>query len=121
MLGPQFGKLNRIPSWVLLWFSWWNNRTCPSDPSVSPIYGSLGGLPPLLVQASSAEMLHDDAVRYVNKARASGSPVQLQTWEHMVHVWQIFLTDLPEARAAFAEIEAFIQSCRAQEQTEAAA
>jgi monoterpene epsilon-lactone hydrolase len=35
-------------------------------------------------------MLLDDARRYVNKARAAGSPVRLQTWNHMVHVWQIF-------------------------------
>ena len=53
-------------------------------------------------------MLHDDARRYVNKARTAGSPVRLQTWSHMVHVWQIFNPELTEARDALAEIGRFL-------------
>jgi hypothetical protein len=53
-------------------------------------------------------MLVDDARRYASKAQAAGSPVQLQTWPHMVHVWQIFTPQLPEAEAAFANIAEFI-------------
>jgi acetyl esterase/lipase len=30
---------------------------------VSPVYGSLAGLPPLLIQAGSHEILLDDAIR----------------------------------------------------------
>jgi acetyl esterase/lipase len=62
----------------------------------------------VLVQASEAEMLRDDARRYVNRAVAAGSPAQLQTWEHMVHVWQIYHPDLPEGRAALDEIGKFL-------------
>ncbi len=51
---------------------------------VSPVRGDLSRLPPVLVQASEVEMLHDDARRYVNKARAASSLVRLQTWNHMV-------------------------------------
>jgi acetyl esterase/lipase len=75
---------------------------------LSPVYGHLGGLPPVLVQASEAEMLRDDARRYVNRAAAAGSPVRLQTWEHMVHVWQIFHPELAEGRAALEEIRKFL-------------
>ncbi|HWS76693.1 MAG TPA: alpha/beta hydrolase fold domain-containing protein, partial [Quisquiliibacterium sp.] len=66
------------------------------------------GLPPVLVHASEAEMLRDDGRRYANRAAAAGSPVQLQTWNHMVHVWQIFHPDLPEGREAFEEIRRFL-------------
>jgi acetyl esterase/lipase len=54
------------------------------------VFGNLAGLPPLLIQASEAEMLIDDCRRYANKAIAAGSPVVLQTWPKLVHVWQMF-------------------------------
>ncbi len=109
MLGPQFGKLNRIPKWILHWATLFSTRIRPSHPMVSPVFGDLSGLPPTLVHASEAEMLLDDAVRYVNKAQAAGSPVEIQVWKHMVHVWQIFVSDLPEAQHAFAEIDSFLR------------
>jgi len=65
-------------------------------------------LPPLLIQARRDEMLIDDARRYTNRARAAGSPVRLQTWPGMVHVWQIFDPDLTEARDAFERIAEFL-------------
>jgi acetyl esterase/lipase len=109
MLGPQFGKLNRIPKWVLHWATLFGTRIRPSHPMVSPIFDDLSGLPPTLVHASEAEMLLDDAVRYVNKAQSAGSPVEIQVWKHMVHVWQIFVSDVPEAQEAFAEIDSFLR------------
>ena len=67
-------------------------------------------------------MLMDDAVRYVNKARAQGSPVELQARNHMLHVWHIFVSEMPEAQEAFAEIEAFIHKVKGKAAaTEAAA
>ena len=108
MLGPVFGRLARVPRWLFLWAGWLQTRINPSDPVVSPVRGDLSRLPPVLVQASEVEMLHDDARRYVNKARAAGSPVRLQTWNHMVHVWQIFNPELTEARDALAEIGRFL-------------
>jgi acetyl esterase/lipase len=108
MLGPLFGTLSRVPRWVMLWIGWLQTRINPSDAVVSPVRGDLSRLPPVLVQASEVEMLHDDAQRNVNKARAAGSPVRLQTWNHMVHVWQIFNPELTEAREALAEIGRFL-------------
>jgi len=109
LLGPLFSKFNLVPRWMLQWGSFFNNRIRPSHPSVSPVFGNLAGLPPTLVQASDAEMLLDDAVRYVNKAQAAGSPVVLQTWRNMVHVWHIFVVDLPEAQEAFSAIDDFLR------------
>jgi acetyl esterase/lipase len=109
MLGPIFGKLTGVPAVVLLWFGFLNTRINPSDSMVSPLFGNLAGLPPVLVQASTTEMLVDDAKRYVNKAQQQGSPVKLQLWDDMVHVWQIFHPDLAEAKQAFDEIEKFVE------------
>jgi monoterpene epsilon-lactone hydrolase len=64
----------------------------------------------VLIQVSEAEMLFDDARRYVAKAQAAGSPVVLQHWPFMVHVWQIFMPQLPEANEAFENIAEFLNS-----------
>ena len=108
MLGPLFGPLSWVPRSALMWVNWIRSRLAPNDPVVSPIFGDLAGLPPVLIHASDVEMLLDDSVRYANKARAAGSPVTLQTWNHMVHVWHIFDPDLTEARQAFEEIRKFL-------------
>jgi acetyl esterase/lipase len=108
MLGPLFGPLAKVPRAVLLWLTWFQARIRPSDPVLSPVYGDLARLPPVLVQASEVEMLRDDSRRYVARAQAAGSPVKLQTWNHMVHVWQIFNPELTEAREALDEIGKFL-------------
>jgi acetyl esterase/lipase len=97
-----------VPRSVLLWGAWFVHRIRPNDPVVSPIFGDLSNLPPLLIHASDIEMLLDDSVRYANKASAAGSMVTLQTWNHVVHVWHIFNPDLTEARQAFDEIGRFL-------------
>ncbi|MGZ5186877.1 MAG: alpha/beta hydrolase [Caldimonas sp.] len=108
MLGPLFGPLTKVPQWLLLWVGWIVNRVNPRDPVVSPVYGDLSNLPPVLVHASEAEMLLDDGRRYVNRARAAGSPVRLQTWSHVVHAWHFFNPELPEARQALEEVGKFL-------------
>ena len=110
MLGPLFGPMARLPQWLLLWFGWWQARIRPCDPRVSPLRGDLSRLPPVLLQASEVEMLFDDSRRYVNRARAAGSPARLQSWNHMVHVWQIFNPELPQAEQALAEIGRFLDA-----------
>jgi len=108
MLGPMARMLNRVPRSLLLWTTWLRGGIPPADPRLSPVYGDLSDLPPILIQASEAEILIDDARRYANKARAAGSPVELQTWRGMVHVWQAFGPSLPETGQAFDRIEAFV-------------
>ena len=110
MLGPLFGALLKIPRTILTWIYLLENRIRPSNPVVSPLFGDLSGLPPTLIQVSEAEMLLDDARRYVNKARAAGSPAWLQSWPGMLHVFQIFLPEMPEAREAMDRIGAFIEA-----------
>lgn len=113
MLGPLFGVLLKIPRWLLTWIFILENRMTPSNPVVSPVLDDLSGLPPVLVQVSEAEMLLDDARRYVNKARAAGSPVFLQSWAGLLHVWQLFYPEVPEARDAWDQVDRFLQAVEA--------
>jgi len=108
MIGPLFGWLAKVPGTLLLWYTWFQIRINPRDPVISPVYGDLSRLPPVLVQTSEAEMLRDDSRRYVNRAVAAGSPVRLQTWDHMVHVWQIYYPELAEGREALDEVRKFL-------------
>ena len=108
MLGPGLGFISRIPPSLLWWLSWLQSGIRPNDPIVSPIHGDLSRLPPTLVHVSETEMLFDDARRYVNRAQAAGSPVQLQSWDNTLHVWHIFDPELPEAGEAYAEIGKFL-------------
>ena len=59
--------------------------------------------------ASQSEMLLDDSVRYVNKARLAGSPLSIQMWHGLIHVWHIFVAHIPEAQQAFTEVEQFLK------------
>ncbi len=111
LLGPSLTWFLKTPRSIRLLMIWAINRMKPPHPLISPIFGDLSGLPPLLIQASEAEMLLGDARRYVNKARAAGSPAELETWPEMLHVWHLFAPILPEARAAFERIGQFVERC----------
>lgn len=60
------------------------------DPLVSPHFGDLDGLPPLLIQVGSAEVLLDDSRRLAERATAAGVTVDLEVWDEMIHVFQAF-------------------------------
>lgn len=77
-------------------------------PLASPIYDDLVGLPPLLIQVGSDEVLLDDATRLAEKAQVAGVDVSLEVWEGMFHVWQMVSVFVPEARQALAGIGRFI-------------
>jgi len=109
MLKPFLKPLVKLPAFVRSWYVFWTYKVRPCNPVVSPLLGDLSNLPPTLVQASEAEILLDDARRYVCKAHASGSPARLQTWSDMVHIWQIFDPVLPQAAEAWAEIDRFLK------------
>lgn len=108
LLGTSFGPIVNARKVIALSSSFLMNRINPSNALVSPLLGDLSGLPPTLVQASEAEMLLDDSVRYANKANAQGSTAIIQTWPFTLHVWQAFQT--PEADEAFAAVEEFLST-----------
>ena len=113
MLGPVFGGLSKVPLPLLWWGTLAAFRVSPTNPVASPLLGDLHKLPPVLIQASDSEMLLDNARRYTAKARAQGSPVELHTWPGMVHIWQIFVPQLPEAEEAFEDVKEFLEQVEA--------
>jgi epsilon-lactone hydrolase len=80
----------------------------PRNPYASPLYGDLSGLPPVLIQVGSDEILRDDSVRMAEKLQQENPRSRLEIWPRMPHAFQLFVPALPEARAAIAQIGAFI-------------
>jgi monoterpene epsilon-lactone hydrolase len=81
----------------------------PADPLASPVHADLVGLPPLLLQVGSSEVLEDDAVRIADKVLAGGGEATLQVGYEMVHVFQMFADKLPEAVAAIEQVGRFVR------------
>lgn len=79
------------------------------DPRASPLFADLHGLPPLLLQVGDRETVLDDSRNFAEKARAAGVEVQLEVWEDMIHVFQQFTTELPEATQAIESIGRFLR------------
>jgi len=79
------------------------------DPRVSPLYGDMRGLPPLLIFASTSEMLYDDSTRLVQRAEQEGVEVSFVSKDGLVHVWPLFHPMMPEAGEAIAESAAFMR------------
>ena len=80
----------------------------PRTPYASPLYGDPAGLPPVLIQVGSDEILRDDAVRMAEKLRKENPHTRLEIWSRMPHAWQLFVPVLPEAHRAIAQIGDFI-------------
>ncbi|SDW37875.1 alpha/beta hydrolase [Marinobacter mobilis] len=69
-------------------------------PYISPIYGDLSGLPPILIQVGSEEILLNDSKRLANKARQQATPVRLEIYNSLWHVFQIHAGQLARASEA---------------------
>lgn len=78
------------------------------DPRASPLFGAMGGLPPLLVQVGSDEILLDDSRRFAEAASRTGGRVTLEVWQGMHHVFQLNVAQLKSARLAMDRAAAFI-------------
>jgi acetyl esterase/lipase len=81
----------------------------PSDPLASPVHAALDGLPPLLIQVGSREVVLDDARRIERHAREAGVLAKLEVWPGMVHVWHLFASVLDEGQRAIEELASFIR------------
>jgi epsilon-lactone hydrolase len=82
----------------------------PKAPLLSPLYADLRGLPPLLVQVGSDEVLLDDSLGLGERAREAGVDVTVEEWPAMIHVWHWFLPMLAEAERAVGVIGNFVRT-----------
>jgi epsilon-lactone hydrolase len=67
---------------------------------ISPIFADLSGLPPLIIQAGTHEVLLDDAIRLARQAATADVQVTLDITPEVPHVFQAYYPILDEATAA---------------------
>ena len=79
------------------------------DPMVSPIYADLRGLPPLLIQVGSREVLLDDTRKLAVRANADEVKVTAEEWQGMFHVWHMMADWLTDGHRALGGVGAFVR------------
>jgi monoterpene epsilon-lactone hydrolase len=81
-----------------------------ADPLISPIFGDLTDLPPLLIQVGSHEVLLSDALRLAARAAICDVPVTLDVTPGVPHVFQAYAGLLDEAGAALDRASDFLKA-----------
>jgi len=76
---------------------------------VSPLLGDLSGLPPLLVQAATGDLVLPESRRLVELATEHGVDARLELYPVDTHVFHVFWSFLPEAADALQSAGAFIR------------
>ena len=101
-LVDKAGVLRTIPLYI--------GDNDPRNPLISPVFADLTGLPPLLIQVGSDEVLLDEVIELDKLAREAGVESELEVWEGMIHVFHMFYPILSEGREAIARIGEFLRS-----------
>lgn len=110
-LDPMFGvPPGAMPRWQayrdLLGYAAQHDRR---DPYLSPVFGDYRGLPPILIQTGSDEMLLSDSLRVLEACERAGVPARFSVYEGMFHAFPVIAGEFtPEGeiakREAFAAI-----------------
>ncbi|MCZ6642486.1 MAG: alpha/beta hydrolase [Gammaproteobacteria bacterium] len=86
----------------------YHRDTSSDHPSISPLFGDLSGLPPLLIQVGDAEILLDDSTRLQERAVEAGIESTLHVFDEAFHVFQA-MPLVPEAAEALTEMAEFCE------------
>jgi acetyl esterase/lipase len=83
--------------WLRFCASAYSASTDPAHPEISPLYGDLRGLPPLVIQAGTEDILLSDADRLAEVATAAGVRTEYRRFPGLWHDFQQFAGILVEA------------------------
>jgi acetyl esterase/lipase/DNA-binding transcriptional regulator YhcF (GntR family) len=90
-------------------------RTDAADPRVSPLHADLSGLPPLLVAGAELDPLYDDSVALAQRLALTDTPYEFRRYAGVNHGFMQMSAELPEARKAFEDADAFLRGRRSPE------
>ncbi|MBF2754274.1 MAG: alpha/beta hydrolase [Gammaproteobacteria bacterium AqS3] len=80
------------------------------DVQVSPLYGPLKGLAPMLIQVGDDEVLYRDSLLLIDQLKAASvENWSCEVWQGMIHVWQRFWPLLEEADSAMLNLGEFLR------------
>ncbi len=92
-----------------IWANWYAGEVSLYDPYVSPLYGDLNNLPPILIQVGTEEILFSDSISFAANAMITNTEVTLDVYEELPHVFQFCWQYLPEAKAAIGNVVNYIE------------
>jgi len=78
------------------------------QPGASPIHADLRGLPPVLVQLGTDDLLHAEGLRLHAALQQAGVAVHAEVWQQRWHVFQLHAGALPSADDALQRAGEFI-------------
>jgi acetyl esterase/lipase len=87
---------------------WYAGRLSAKHPSVSPLFGTFGSIPPTLVLTGTHDLLHADSLRLESIGNEQGLPIRISIYPRMLHVWPSM--PIPEAKRALDEAASLLQS-----------
>jgi epsilon-lactone hydrolase len=85
----------------------------PRDPLVSPVFADLEGFPPVILFASTGEVLLDDSITFTERLARSAGPVQAHFVADVPHAWPVVSAGLPSSTTALHSIATFVASLTA--------
>lgn len=80
-----------------------------TNPLISPMFADLRGLPPILIQAGTNEILLAQIKQFYEKARLANIKIGLDCWQGLFHVFQI-IPFIPETTLSLEKIANFISN-----------
>jgi len=80
-----------------------------TNPLISPLFGDLAGLPPILLNSGTDDELYDDGEQFYQKAKSAGVDITFRPGPGMVHCYPLLAPMFPEATEAMEEIIGFIK------------
>ena len=95
---------------LLRWRDWFCDPAQRRDPLISPLWADLRNLPPIYIQAGSAEILYDSIRAFADHGKNQGADVVLETWEDMNHDFQIFGPESPQSVDALRRVGEVIEA-----------
>jgi len=102
-------SLSPLNSWTVFSRYYAGNQDA-KHPLISPLFGDLSGLPPVLINSGVDDELFEDGEKFYLKAREAGVDIAFRPGPGMVHCYPLMAPMFPEATAAMDEIVVFIRS-----------
>lgn len=101
------------PRWIEKAARLYTGQEPRTNPLISPIHGDLSGLPPLLIQVGSEEILLNDAQRLSDRVNQQGGEATLEIYNSLWHVFQVHAGQLDRATDALTDAAAHLNRHRA--------
>lgn len=80
------------------------SKNDPFSYKISPLYGELSGLPPILIHAADYDVFLGDSLRMKDMYETAGGKVTLKVYPKMWHIFHMQEQVVPEAKQALEEM-----------------